>query len=306
MNYETRIITAGKLPCTHIQPKPGLSAKRSFPIVYFHGGGLLLGSRNDLPSIAIESLCDHGHDVLCLGYPLAPEYALSDIVREIALALLDLETVTFPELRTGPYAFFGRSSGAYLALLLAKHLEQDPRNNKQETLPHAPSAIICLYGYHDLRANFIHQPASRYTSVPHISRTDAMRCTLPAGTLITEGAPSTRFSLYAHARQTGTWNALIGIDHAHEAAWSLTDDDLRLLPPTYIAAANQDPEIPYETSEYLAAKIPSAHLFIAQANVHEFDNAESLDTRRLYKDIAVFLDAIEEDGPAQHDEQQQS
>lgn len=306
MNYEMRTITAGKLPCTHIQPKRGCLARKSFPIVYFHGGGLLLGSRNDLPSIAIESLCKHGHDALCLGYPLAPEYALPDIAREITCALLDLAADAFPELRTGSYALFGRSSGAYVALLLAKHLGQGPKSSRQEIRLHAPSAILCFYGYYDLRANFIHQPAPRYASAPSIPRSIAMRCTLPAGTLVTDGAPSTRFSLYAHARQTGTWNELIGIDHAYEAAWSLTDDDLRLLPPTYIAAANQDPEIPYETSKHLAATIPSTHLFTARANTHEFDNAESPNTRRLYDDIAVFLDAIEAHDSVQLDTRQQS
>ena len=48
----------------------------SFPtkarILYFHGGGLLYGSREDLPMLHISRLTQAGYEILAFDYPLAP------------------------------------------------------------------------------------------------------------------------------------------------------------------------------------------------------------------------------------------
>ena len=52
-------------------------------IVYLHGGGLLFGTRDDLPAYHLEQLTRAGFRVLALDYPLAPNAKLPQIPEDI-------------------------------------------------------------------------------------------------------------------------------------------------------------------------------------------------------------------------------
>ena len=52
-------------------------------IVYLHGGGLLFGTRDDLPAYHLEQLTRAGFRVLALDYPLAPNAKLPQILEDI-------------------------------------------------------------------------------------------------------------------------------------------------------------------------------------------------------------------------------
>ena len=279
-------------------------------IVYLHGGGLLYGDRNDLPQHYIDMICDAGYTLICLDYPLAPEYALPQCIEAIEGALAELTQAVLPAHGCSRYVLFGRSSGAYLALLLAKRIRQaahtpaqphkKPAHEEPEemrlpmTSPLAPrikpfanerpatepllaeplappAALWCFYGYYDLAASFISQPCKRYAALPRIDGKTAARIAGAPGELVTNGPKSLRFSLYIHARQLGTWNAMLGLDaHALEA-WSLTDTDLALLPPTFVAASTGDADVPFSVSKHLARTAPHARMFQAYDLEHDFD-----------------------------------
>lgn len=42
-------------------------------IIYFHGGGLIWGDRDDLPQAYIDLFLKAGYHLLTVDYPLAPE-----------------------------------------------------------------------------------------------------------------------------------------------------------------------------------------------------------------------------------------
>lgn len=117
-------------------------------IVYLHGGGLLFGTRDDLPAYHLEQLTRAGFRVLALDYPLAPNAKLPQILEDI---LCSVNTAA-----RQPYALFGRSSGAYLCLLAAASggLSREPRG------------LVSYYGYGFLTDGWYEAPSAHYSAFP--------------------------------------------------------------------------------------------------------------------------------------------
>ena len=103
-------------------------------ILYFHGGGLLYGTRTDLPEFHRTSMTEAGYCIIAFDYPLAPsaklDLILDDVCASINHYIEDFSsyyaafTETPSESQTAPaptealpYFLWGRSAGAYLSLL---------------------------------------------------------------------------------------------------------------------------------------------------------------------------------------------
>jgi acetyl esterase/lipase len=108
-------------------------------IVYYHGGGFIFGSKDDLPAYAIEQFTAAGFDLLCMEYPKAPEMKLSQIRDFIEKQLLWVLKNCHKMNLSDDYILFGRSAGGYLALYLAKRM-MDLEVKK-------PLELIIFYGY---------------------------------------------------------------------------------------------------------------------------------------------------------------
>ena len=52
-------------------------------IFYFHGGGLLFGTKFDLPKYHIDRINEAGYNILAFNYPLAPESDFQEILKHI-------------------------------------------------------------------------------------------------------------------------------------------------------------------------------------------------------------------------------
>ena len=105
-------------------------------IVYIHGGGLLCGNAKDLPELHKERLTDEGYAILAIDYPLAPQAKIDDILEDIIDSINNCFELT--ELRSNlPLFVWGRSAGAYLALL----------TSASDKLHLKLNGIISYYGY---------------------------------------------------------------------------------------------------------------------------------------------------------------
>ncbi|WP_188363515.1 alpha/beta hydrolase, partial [Staphylococcus aureus] len=108
-----KVITkdAFELPYTIIKAKhqPTKGA-----IVYIHGGGLMFGKANDLSPQYIDILTEH-YDLIQLSYRLLPEVSLDCIIDDIFTSFDAIQS----QYSNCPIFTFGRSSGAYLSLLIA-------------------------------------------------------------------------------------------------------------------------------------------------------------------------------------------
>lgn len=248
-------------------------------IFYFHGGGLLYGSRTDLPESHLERLTGAGYEILAFDYPLAPTADLEQIAADVCRSVNDACEkgceFTDPEL---PYFLWGRSAGAYLCLITAAF----GKLNKK------PAGILSYYGYGFLCDNWFCTPSSYYLTLPAV---DSSCLEHIPKKLHGTGDLDTHYSVYVYARQNGNWNRLIYRGREKFFFLNYTLRTCEQLPcPLFAAHSTGDPDVPYGEFLALCERYP-AERFIASDNVHDFDReAENPFTASLLEATLAFLD----------------
>jgi acetyl esterase/lipase len=104
-------------------PQRAAKSPNGHPIViWFHGGGLLQGSKINLPT-HFKQLAEQEHDepiaVLTPDYRLAPQVSLPDILQDIDALLAHVRSDAFSRngIDVDRIALSGGSAGGYLALI---------------------------------------------------------------------------------------------------------------------------------------------------------------------------------------------
>lgn len=93
-------------------------------LIFIHGGYWIKNDREGFACMA-QGLAKYGWSAALVGYPLAPEASLSDIVKEIGLALDWIGANRLSYGISGPNLLAGWSAGATLALIHADHSAVD-------------------------------------------------------------------------------------------------------------------------------------------------------------------------------------
>ena len=267
---------AGICPLT-IYKKPHLFIKAS--LLYFHGGGLLYGSREDLPALHLEMLTEAGFEIVAFDYPLAPAAKLDEIqkaVQEGILQYINNLSSTEDSSVSRPYFLWGRSAGAYLCLLAAAKGNLTP----------APSGILSWYGYGFMTDDWFLRPAEYYCSLPKVPKPDWS--SVPARTC---GSLEQYYSLYVYARQQGLWKDLI---YEGRDKFFYLDHTLRIdspLPcPLFAAHSTQDPDVPFAEFQALCAAY-QADRYLVFGKIHDFDrDTQDPKTRKLLEQSIRFLE----------------
>lgn len=248
-------------------------------LFYLHGGGLLYGSRDDLPSAHIEAFTSAGYPVIALDYPLAPladiEMILSDIASSVNHYLSGgIESFD----GKAPFFMFGRSAGAYLSIMTALRSE----------LASLPAGVVSYYGYGFLTDFWYNSPAPFYTALPAVP--ESVFDSLPSE-IHAEGPLESHYSAYVYARQSGKWLSLFFKDrekffYANYSLRSVFDYPV----PLFTAHSSNDPDVPF--SEYMSlSERYDPNRFVASANQHDFDSDEdSQATASLLQSTLSFLD----------------
>lgn len=254
--------------------------RRETAILYFHGGGLLYGSRNDLPSSYLELFLSQGYDVLCFDYPLAPESSID----QIHIAVLSC-LKWFLGNHHQNYYLFGRSAGAYLALYLA-------HSARITGLP-APLGILSFYGYPGLLIPEFSVPNANYAKLHLIDESAIKQQAAHSDAPVTNGPLNERYFLYVYARQSGKWIEMLCNHTSKESAslYSLTPEDLALLPPTFLTASSSDHDVPFGVSKRMARQIPNSHFHPVYHLEHDFDrNTSRPESQEVYKAALKWMD----------------
>lgn len=248
-------------------------------ILYFHGGGLLYGHREDLPDLHIRTLTQAGYMIISWDYPLAPAARLDAIMDDVCSSITHY--IEHAQLYCGrrlPFFLWGRSAGAYLCLMAAA----------RGGLPAAPNGILSYYGYGFLCDNWFHTPSSYYRSLPAVDAS----CLERAGEkLCTAGNLDTHYSIYVYARQTGAWRSLL---YEGRDKYFYLDYTLRTCPalpcPLFCAHSTRDNDVPYEEFLELSNRYHPRQ-FIASCDVHDFDrDEENPFTEKLLNETLRFLE----------------
>jgi alpha-beta hydrolase superfamily lysophospholipase len=248
-------------------------------ILYFHGGGLLFGNREDLPDKHLQTFTSAGYTIIAFDYPLAPAAKLDMILDDVCASVNDY--LDHPEKYTGkllPYFLWGRSSGAYLCLIAAA----------SGKLKVTPAAVLSYYGYGFLCDNWYQIPSKYYLKLPAV--TEGCMNAIPEE-MHADGVLETHYTVYVYARQTGKWKDLIydGRDKFFLLDYSLRTRD-KFPCPLFCAHSTGDTDVPY--SEFLElCNRYHAKRFIAATDTHDFDRDESSPfTERLLEATLSFLE----------------
>ena len=255
------------------------SSKSQACILYFHGGGLLYGNREDLPEKHVNAVTAAGYTIIAFDYPLSPAAKLDTILDDVCGSVNDyLDNIEKYIEEPLPYFLWGRSSGAYLCLIAAA----------SGKLKQKPVAVLSFYGYGFLCDNWYQMPSKYYCKLPKVD--EACLNGIPQE-MHANGGLDTHYSIYVYARQSGNWKNLIydGRDKFFLLDYSLRTKD-KFPCPLFCAHSTGDTDVPY--SEFLElCNRYHAKRFIAATDVHDFDRDEdSPFTNRLLEATLAFME----------------
>jgi acetyl esterase/lipase len=220
-------------------------------VVWLHGGALIFGHRETVPSWLLEACSRIGWAVVSFDYRLAPETKLPEIVADIedAFGWLRGDGPEPGPGDPGPIAVVGESAGGYLALVAGFRIR--PR----------PAAIVSLYGYGDLIGEWYSRPS------PHpghagivMSSADARRQVSGPPVADERDRHGDGYAFYLYCRQRGLWpKEVTGWDPERDPDRFFPFMPVRQVstdyPPTRLIHGEQDTDVPYERSVEMAAAL---------------------------------------------------
>ncbi len=221
-------------------------------IIWIHGGALIFGTRNWLPSEQLEAYIRAGFAVVSIDYRLAPETKLAAIIEDVkdAYAWLCAKGPELFKIDPDRIAVVGHSAGGYLTLMAGFSLK--PR----------PDALVSFYGYGDLTGPWYSQPDSFYNQSPAVSKDQAY---LAVGDSVISSTPTQfstqgRIKFYLYCRQHGLWPSEVsGHDPESERKWYSEYEPLRNVtpsyPPTILLHGEKDNDVPFEQSVLMAEEL---------------------------------------------------
>ena len=258
---------------------PTLKKNETKPlIIYLHGGGLIYGSRFDLPKSSLSKITNEGYDILALDYPLMPESSFKNLVDSLSEGI-NWGIKQFTNKERG-FILFGRSAGAYLSLLLSSHY-----------LVSKPKAIISFYGYYNLLDSELSKPSSYYNTYPTL---DEQTIQPLINIEVLFNAPiEQRFPLYLAYRQQGSWISRLSSSFTTITDISLTEKEIQTLPPLFIAASKDDNDIPFSQSYELDQLAKESVFYTVHDLPHDFDRfTENPQTQTVYANLINWLNQL--------------
>lgn len=222
-------------------------------ILYFHGGGLVYGSKADLSENLLRLFLERGYTVISFDYLLAPNSSLFEIFSQLKQTWQEIENTI---IQGAPFSFCGRSAGSYLMLLLTKWLQKE-----RQVLPHQ---LINFYGYYDLK--FITLPRRLTSEVI----TEEMIQGINQKTPVWDDPFMQRYLLYLYGVSHQLLNQFYGLTTANQVEFELTLADLTNLPPVFSTASTGDNEVPFKYSKILARQNTAGKFFPVYYLPHDF------------------------------------
>lgn len=255
------------------------TAEMKTVILYFHGGGFVYGNRDDLPGEYIDMLTAAGIGLVAVDYPLAPETkfpVILDVTNKVTAWFVN-QFLSDHQLET--YFILGRSAGSYLALASGIYTEH---------LSIRPTGILALYGYFNLNDATFNLPNRHYLQYPKVSE-QIIKAQIKTEPLFNT-PDKNRYLVYVAARQTGDWLNLFLADSDQKSAYSLDKTKLKELPPLFLSAAVNDPDVPVRQSRQLANLHSDATLYLVDLDAHDFDRTH-LEThgKELYTQMISWM-----------------
>lgn len=182
-------------------------------IVWLHGGALIMGSRQGVPTQLRELSQKEGLVLVSLDYRLAPEVKLPEIIEDLKDGLQWVRE-SGPELfdaNPSRMVVAGASAGGYLAMMSGFVIEPPP------------TALVAYWGFGDIDGDWTTKPNEHYRKWKLIAEKDAWAAVgkqVLSGTDHSNGRARSMF--FTYLKQHGLWTKTIsGIDPETDAPHGL-------------------------------------------------------------------------------------
>ncbi|MFO1483266.1 MAG: alpha/beta hydrolase [Verrucomicrobiaceae bacterium] len=217
-------------------------------VVWIHGGGVINGHRESIPSQVRDFAFANDYVLVSLDYRLAPESKLPAVVSDIedAFRWLRGEGATRFGIDPDRIAVSGGSAGGFLTLISGFRVKPAPR------------VLFAMWGYGEILSDWATKPS------PHprhhqteITPEDFARQL--GGTPVADSRlrKTNGSMIYLYGRQSGTWGELIaGADPRREPEKITPFLPLKNVsahyPPTVMIHGTVDTDVPFEQSQLMA------------------------------------------------------
>lgn len=252
LSYKSKTIQG-----TYYQP---VEKKIRTVLLYFHGGGFVFGSRLDLPKSYIEYFTSQGISLLAVDYPLSPETKLDKVLKMTNQLTKWFVDEFLPSQNQSAYFIIGRSAGAFIALSNSLYTNQ---------LDNQPLGVISLYGYYKLNDASFTVPNRHYLKYPKVSEKKV--ATQLQEEPLFHSQDQNRYLIYLAARQKGKWLNMVLDEPKLIKELSIQNNQLKELPPLFLASATKDPDVPSRQSRQLAKSHSNTRLHLVDLEEHDFD-----------------------------------
>jgi acetyl esterase/lipase len=256
-------------------------------IVWFHGGAVIMGSREGMPADQRDRYLAAGYAVVAADYRLVPETKLPAIIEDVRDACRWVREAGPKVIGADPahMAAVGHSAGGYLALM-AGYCADPPLQ-----------AVVSFYGYGDIVAPWYSQPDPHYCRQPAMTKEEAYRAIGEPCPARAASQPD-RHRFYLYCRQQGLWpNEAMGRDpHAEPEAFEAfcpVRNVTRSYPPTMLLHGDRDADVPHSQSLAMAEALASAgvehELITIPGGDHGFDAGDHPMVPEAFSRTLAFL-----------------
>ena len=255
--------------------------------IWIHGGALINGSRKGIGPA--RRLLDHGFCVLTIGYRLAPETKLPEIISDLEDAFVWIRKNGREKFHadTSKIAVIGGSAGGYMAL--TSGFRVDP----------PPTVIVSYWGYGDLVTSWMSEPSPHPGHKKRGPLSEKEMTEIEAGPPISD--PKDRKgdggAYYSTTRQQGIWSEKVAGFPETEAAkfhpFMAVKNVTPNYPPTLLIHGTEDTDVPHEQSEMMVREFKKhgvEYEFISiKGGEHGLAGAKKEDIAAAHEKLVPFV-----------------
>lgn len=285
----------------YIVPDSATKEKKAPIFLWFHGGGLLQGTRKGYPHHWASAPSKHGLCVVSPDYRLAPQARLPAILEDCVNVMTylrseDFEKATESRVDTSKICVGGGSAGGWLALLTGMGIGFKACGL---TAPATPASIAAVYPISDLDDPFWHTKQHPVSYMPRIIKDEEVAEYLdPKQPVSFESTLESKRSMcYPYMIQEAILEKLLledtGILPSHFSVAAAIKSGTLSIPPTYITHGTADGKVPIVQADHVVDALKAKGCQVEYERVegvdHLFDRDESVSMDSMYSFVKRTL-----------------